>query len=459
LVRRLVAEAAAAMAGTVVSGDAARFWSGAALDSRRIAGDELFFALPGARTDGHAFVAQALARGAAAAVVARAVEAPPGATVIQVDDTYAGLHALTRAVRAQVPRRLVGITGSTGKTTTKELLAACLARRFRVARTPGNLNSLYGFPVALLGLPDDCEWMVAELAMSTPGELRAISLLARPDVALYTNVRPVHLEFFASLEAIAEAKAELLAGLAPQGLVVANADDPLVARIAQRRGGRVIWYGTSSAADVAARDIETSPGGRPGSRFTLLAAGARQEVELPLHGAYNVENALAAAACAWALGVPLEEIAVALSEASPAAMRGVVEELPGGARLIDDSYNSNPVALERALVAAAGLPASRRWAVLGDMLELGPQGPDFHRAAGRRARELGFAPVAGVGALARELAEAAGPGARWFATAAEAAAWAGEELRSGDLVLVKGSRGVGLEVVVEALRRSGREAS
>jgi UDP-N-acetylmuramoyl-tripeptide--D-alanyl-D-alanine ligase len=446
------------MAGTVASGDPGRQWSGAAVDSRRITGEELFFALPGARTDGHGFVAQALARGAAAAVVARDVEAPPGATLVQVADTYAGLHALTRAVRAQVPRRLVGITGSTGKTTTKELLAACLGRRFRVAKTPGNLNSLYGFPVALLGLPDDCEWMVAELGMSTPGELRAISLLARPDVALYTNVRPVHLEFFADLEAIADAKAELLAGLAPHGLVVANADDPLVARIARPHRGRVIWYGLSAAADVTARDLETSPGGRPGSRFTLLAAGARQEVELPLHGAYNVENALAAAACAWALGVPLEEIAAGLAEASPAAMRGVVATLAGDVTLIDDSYNSNPAALERAMVAASTLPAARRWAVLGDMLELGPQGPEFHRAAGRRARELGFEPVAGVGGLARELAAAAGPAGRWFESAAEAAAWAPGELRPGDLVLVKGSRGVGLEAVVAALK-AGREGA
>ncbi len=454
MVRRRVAEAAAAMAGTVVSGDPGREWSGAALDSRRVAGDELFFALPGARADGHAFVAPALASGAAAAVVARAVEAPAGATLVRVADTYEGLHALTRAVRVMVPRRLVGITGSTGKTTTKELLAACLGRRFRVAKSPGNLNSLYGFPLALLGLPDDCEWMVAELGMSTPGELRALSLLARPDVALYTNIRPVHLEFFASLEALAEAKAELLAGLAPHGLVVANADDPQVARIARRRGGRVIWYGITAAADVAARDLEISPGGRAGSRFTLTAGGARQEVELPLHGAYNVENALAAAACAWALGVPFEEIAAGLAQVAPAAMRGVVRTLPEDITLIDDSYNSNPVALERALAAAATLPSRRRWAVLGDMLELGPEGPEFHRAAGRRARELGFAPVAGVGALARGLVEAAGAAGRWFASAAEAADWAPGELRPGDLVLVKGSRGVGLEAVVAALTAS-----
>src|SRR5262245_20381442 len=222
------------MHGTLIAGDPETSWSGAVLDSRKVAGGELFFALRGEKSDGHRFVAQAIERGAAAAVVHEDVDAPPDATLIRVPDTYAALHALTRAVRAEVPRRLVGITGSVGKTTTKELLALMLGQRYRVAKSPGNLNNLYGFPLALLAVPEDTEGTVAEMGRSTPGELGAISELARADVAVFTSVRAVHLEFFGTLEAIAEAKAELLRGLVPGGLVIANADDPQVARIARR---------------------------------------------------------------------------------------------------------------------------------------------------------------------------------------------------------------------------------
>jgi UDP-N-acetylmuramoyl-tripeptide--D-alanyl-D-alanine ligase len=410
-------------------------------------------------------------------------------------------------VRERVPERLVAVTGSAGKTTTKELLAAMLGRRFRAARSPGNLNNLYGFPLALLNMPAGVEWLVAEMGMSIPGELAAVSRLGRPDAAVFTNVRPVHLVNFADLDAIAEAKAELLAGLAPGGLVVANAGDPRVTRIARRalaegRAGRVVWYaglGAEEAGpgangggavgwiepapepDVWAEGIAARPGG--GSRLTLCARSGiapeggngtpappieRATVELPLIGRHNVDNCLAAAAAAFALGVPLGEIAVAAAAAVPAPGRGVVHELPGGGRLIDDSYNSNPDALGHALAAAAALagtaplagpaPGGRRWTVLGSMLELGPGSPAFHRAGGERAARAGFSPVAAVGDEARELAAgaaAAGAEALWFPDAHSAAAWAIEQLEPGDTVLVKGSRGVGLETVVADLLEVG----
>ncbi len=462
MVRATLAEAAAAMHGALAGAPHEAAWEGAAIDSRAVAPGVLFFALAGARTDGHRFVPQALAGGAAAVVVHDEAAAPAGAPRIAVADTFAALHALTREVRERVPRRLVGITGSVGKTTTKELLAAMLASRFRVARTPGNLNSLYGFPLSLLNIPDDTEWMVAEMGMSTPGELGRLARLGRPDVAVFTVVRPVHLEFFGSLREIAEAKAELLEGLAPNGLVVANADDPEMARIGRRHaeaGGRVVWYGRSG--DV--RALEAQPAevaGGLGSRFRLEANGESTDVLLPLHGLYNVENCLAAAAAAWTLGLDLAEIAAAVAAVRPAAMRGVVHRLPDGVTLIDDSYNSNPAALARALESAALLPAARRWAVLGDMLELGPGGPEFHREAGRRAAELGFSPVVGVGALARELAAGAaeaGAEAVWYPNAAAAAAPAAEMLRPGDLLLVKGSRGVALDGVVRELLAAAGE--
>lgn len=511
----LASEAASAAGGRVIAGDAQARLQGAAIDSRAVRGGELFFAFAGAHADGHRFVGDAFRRGAAGAVVQDPSTAVPelrGRALIQVADTLAALHDVARVVRRRVPRRLIGITGSAGKTTTKELLAAMLATRYRVARNPGNFNNLYGFPLALLNVPDDAEWMVAEMGMSTPGELRQLSLLGRPDVALFTVVRPAHLQAFDSLRGIAEAKAELLAGLAPGGLVVANAGDPEVVRIALRylaqgdesaaAGGdaessrrRVVWYGIRSSApspadsdsdsdsvpplDVVALDPTPGPAGI-GSRFVLLAGGRSQEVWLPLHGLYNVENCLAAAACAFALGVPLADVAAAAEQARPATGRGVVhrvvlhggreelEQAPeraarGDLTVIDDSYNSNPDALEKALAGAAQLPAARRLAVLGDMLELGPEGPRFHRQGGRAAARLGFDPVAGVGELARELVAGAregGAAAAWHADAGAAADWAAAAVRPGDVVLVKGSRGIGLDGVVRrllALGEAGRD--
>ena len=474
MARVTVAEAVDVLGARRLAGDPAAAFDGAAIDSRAVRGGEAFFALAGTQTDGHRFVAAALERGAAAAVVSQEPERLPGAlpgqgalpssgAVLLVPDTLEALQALARAVRRRLPERLVGITGSAGKTTAKELTAALLGARFRVARNPGNLNNLIGFPMSLLNVPEGTEWMVAEMGMSSPGELRQLSLLGRPDVAVFTVVRPVHLEFFGTVQAIAEAKSELLAGLAPDGLIVANADDPEVTRIVHRhdpQGTRTVWYGVHQPADVRARDLAPAPPGEVGSRFVLEAPGSDRgsvEVRLPLHGLYNVENCLAAAACAHALGLSLPEIAAAVAGVRPASGRGEVHRLPGGLTLIDDSYNSNPDAAAKALAGAAALPlksdAARRLAVLGDMLELGPEGPRFHREVGAEAARRGFV-VAGVGELSRETVEGARAGgseAHWFPDAAAAAAWARAAARPGDLVLVKGSRGVHLEQVVRGL--------
>lgn len=505
------------MDGRLVAGDGDRMFDGAALDSRKVEPGQLFFALKGERTDGHRFVPEADRRGAAAAVVHRDVayrsgvetasrSGGPRMGLIRVQDTFAGLHALTRHVRRQVPTEgLVAITGSAGKTSTKEMLAACLARRYRVARSPGNLNNLYGFPLSLLNVPDDTAWMVAEMGMSTAGELGRLARLGRPDVAVYTNVRPAHLESFGSLEAIAEAKAEMLEGLVAGGLVVANAADPQVVRIVERYrrerdpDARLVWYrvegegvgaedgaapgapepawtlreaetatfgaGDGDAEEGFAGEVRSVPGGRPGYRFLLVGPAASVRVELPLQGRHNLENFLAAAATAGSLGVAPEELAATAATLEPASGRGQVHRLEGGVTVIDDSYNSNPAALGRALEGAAEVAArggaQRRWAVLGDMLELGPESGELHRRGGREAAGLGFSPVVGVGELSRELVEAArqqGSEGRWFESTDEAADWAAGELADGDLVLVKGSRGIGLEAVVERLleERPGR---
>jgi UDP-N-acetylmuramoyl-tripeptide--D-alanyl-D-alanine ligase len=462
LARLTVEEIARAANGRIVSGDPRSECAGAAIDSRAVKDGEIFFALPGTRTDGHRFVGVAAAQGAGAVVVQEEVAADTA--VIRVDDTLKALQDLARHVRAAgVPRKLVGITGSMGKTTTKELLAAMLGSRFQTAKTVGNFNNLIGFPLCLLNVPDGTEWMVAEMGMSTAGELRELSLLGRPDAAVFTVVRPVHLEFFASVSDIAEAKSELLAGLAPDGPVIANADDPEVTRIARRHGGRLVWYGMESqAVDVRLIDLAPGPEGI-GSRFKLRAQNEVVPFELPLHGLYNAENCLAAAACAWSLGMSLEEIAAAVREVKPASMRGVVHR--GSFTVVDDSYNSNPAALAKALESAARLPVGpgrRRVAVLGDMRELGPEAPRFHRESGELAARLGFSPVLGVGELSRELtagARSAGAEAHWVADAAAAADWAAAQVQLGDLVLVKASRGVGLDRVVrELLPGSGEEA-
>ena len=448
-----LSDAAAAMDGRLIAGLGEALWQGAALDSRVVHGGELFFALQGDRTDGHNFVSQALEQGASAAVVSRRVEAGAAGGLIEVTDTFAALHCLTRDVRTRAPERLVAVTGSVGKTTTKEILATLLAQRFRVARNPGSLNNLYGFPIALLGIPDDTEWMVAEMGMSTPGELGRVSLLGRPDVAVFTNIRPAHLEAFGSLRAIAEAKAELLQGLSPDGLVIANQDDPEVVRIVSRHTGEVVWFGSTPTTDYTVRDVHQRPAGL-GTSFRLIAGSEEQTIELPLHGLYNVENFLAAAACAHQLGVSLPAIGKAAAGIEGQPMRGALHRLTGDRVLIDDCYNSNPTALVEALRSARELEGKRHWAVLGDMLELGETAPDLHRQAGRRAAEMGFSPVIGVGNLAPELTAAAaeaGAVTDAYETASDAAAKVGAQLRSGDVVLVKGSRGVGLEVVVEAM--------
>ncbi len=443
------------MGGEMISGPANARWQGASLDSRKISGGELFFALRGEQVDGHQFVDVALESGASAVVVREGTPVPSGGTAIQVDDTYSALHRLTRAVRQHVPEKLVSITGSIGKTTTKELLAEMLAEKFRVAKNPGNLNNLFGFPIALLGIPDDTEWMVAEMGMSTPGELSEISQLGRPEIALFTNVRAAHLEFFGSLRAIADAKAELLDGLVEGGTVVANRDDAEVVRIAQDYDGPVIWYAIEVDAEYQARDIRPLGKGKIGTRFVLAARGERVEIELALHGRYNVENFLAAAACAHSLGISADWIAAAARSVEGQPMRGVVLLLDAGIRLIDDSYNSNPQAVSAALKSALDFEAERHWAVLGDMLELGEAAPQLHEQIGREAAELGFSPIVGVGELAKSLvrgAEAVGAETSWFADSTEASEALRGSLRPGDVALVKGSRGIRLERVVESLK-------
>jgi UDP-N-acetylmuramoyl-tripeptide--D-alanyl-D-alanine ligase len=433
--------------------------AGVSIDSRTLKPGELFVAIAGPRFDGHAFVAEAAARGAAGAVVHRDVAAPEDFPLLRVGDTTAALGGLARRVRDAARIPVVCVTGSAGKTTTKEMIAALLGLSGPVLKTEGNLNNQYGLPLTLLRLTGEHTAAVLELGMSASGELRRLAEIARPDVAVITNVGPVHLEFFESIDDIALAKAEILEGLAPSGTAVLNRDDARVRRIGEGRRGRVVWFGRDAGSDVHAERWSATA---DGMLFTLVVAGKPFEVVLPLPGLHNMMNFLAAAAAAHALGVTLEALPAAAHALVPAPHRGVVERLGQGVTLLDDCYNSNPVAVEAALGALQVTPHERRVAFLGDMLELGASGPELHRQVGLRLPELVDVVVA-VGPLSAELlkgAHAAGlaeDALHYFPDAAAAALASAAITHAGDAVLVKGSRGVRMESIVEALRtRFGR---
>jgi UDP-N-acetylmuramoyl-tripeptide--D-alanyl-D-alanine ligase len=431
---------------------AALAFSGVSIDSRSVAAGQLFVAIVGPRFDGHDFVAEALRRGAAAALVQRDV---PGARLplIRVADTTRALGDLGRFVRQASPAKVVGITGSAGKTTTKEMTAALLARSGPVLKTEGNLNNRYGLPLSLLRLQPAHRYAVLEMGMSAAGELRGLTDVARPDVAVITNVAAVHLEFFDSVDAIADAKAEILEGVPPGGAAVLNRDDTRLRRVGEAWRGPVIWFGSDRACDVSA---ERWRGTVHGMRFSLRLGGRTLDVALPLAGRHQAANFIAAAAVAHHLGVDPEAIVETAATLAPAAHRGQVLALREGVTLIDDAYNSNPVATEAAVGALRLAPQGRRVAFLGDMLELGPGAAGLHRETGARIAH-GLDLLVAVGPLARGLLEgarAAGadPGALVeFADSAAAAAAAPGLVRKGDAVLVKGSRGARMERVVEAL--------
>jgi UDP-N-acetylmuramoyl-tripeptide--D-alanyl-D-alanine ligase len=451
-----LAEVLAGTGGTLaVPAPPAQAFAGVSIDSRTVAAGELFFAIRGPHFDGHDFLAEAAARGAAAAVVHREMGAPAGLPLVRVTDTTRALADLARHLRRLGAAPVVGVTGSVGKTTTKDMTAHLLATRGAVLKTEGNLNNRYGLPLTLLRLRPEHTAVVLEMGMSAPGEIRALSRLAEPDVAILTKVAPVHLEFFPSVDAIAEAKAEILEGLRPGGAAVLNGDDPRVVRIGERWSGRIVWFGRHRRFEVCAESWRDTP---LGQRFRLRIAGRTVVVTLPLAGPHFVTDFLAAAGAAHVLGVAPEAMAQAAASLAPARHRGEVLRLEGGLTVLDDCYNSSPEALEAAVVALGLLPAGRRVAVLGDMLELGPTGPALHRERGR-ALAGRVDVVIGVGPLVKEMmagAREAGLAAgalHHFADASAAAAAAPELVRAGDAVLVKGSRGVKLEAVVEALTR------
>ncbi len=438
--------------GRVGGADAERTVTGVSIDTRTLKPGQLFVAIAGPNFDGHDFVGQAVERGASAVMAHRDLPAPPGVPVVRVGDTTQALKNLARHVRLQAGIPVAAVTGSAGKTTTKEMLAALLGVRGDVLKTEGNLNNQYGLPLTLLRLAPTHRFAVLELGMSAAGELSELSAIAQPDVAIITMVAPVHLEFFESVDAIAAAKAEILEGLGADGAAVLNWEDPRLRRIGERHPGKVLWFGRDRACDVSA---ENWRGTVHGMRFDMRIGGKTLDVALPLPGPHFLMNFLAAAAAAHRMGIGAEEIAEAATHIKAAKSRGEVTRLAQGVTLLDDSYNSNPFAVEAAVIALGMAAKGRRVVFLGDMLELGPSGPDLHRETGEKLH--GHADVVvGVGKLGRLICEGARKAGiadtHEFEDSAAAAAGASAIVRAGDAVLVKGSRGAKMERVVEALR-------
>jgi UDP-N-acetylmuramoyl-tripeptide--D-alanyl-D-alanine ligase len=457
----IAADVAACTGGRVVRGDPGSVMGRVAIDSRTLEPGDCFVALRGERFDGHDFAADAVARGAGALMVSRDVAASPApspAVVLLVGDTTLALQDLARDVRRRSGAKVVAITGSAGKTTTKEVAAELLSSRYRVFRNKGNLNNHIGLPLSLIELRSRPEIAVVELGMNHPGEIRTLVGIAEPDVRVWTNVGDAHLGFFASADAIADAKAEILEGADEDDVLVANANDPRVMSRAEWFLGRVLTFGIDVDADVSATRVEHR--GLAGMSAELRTSSGTATLTTPLLGRGNLSNVLAATAVALHFGIPVSQIVETASRLRPATHRGELLRLPGGITLIDDSYNSSPAALALALdTVAAATGCARKIAVLGEMLELGEHADALHRESGRRAAAAGLALLIAVGgAPARALAEAAAAAGLAsdavvsVATKDEAADAALARIRPGDLVLVKGSRGIGTDLVVSRLK-------
>jgi UDP-N-acetylmuramoyl-tripeptide--D-alanyl-D-alanine ligase len=431
---------------------------GYSIDSRTIQPGELFFAVKGERLDGHDFVHQALERGAVSAVVRKDQLArfPVKACLLAVDDTLVALQTLATAVRRLWGKPVVGVTGSVGKTTTKEAIAHVLTSRCSVLKSEGNLNNHFGLPLMLLKLEPGQEIAVIEMGMSHAGEIAALARIAQPEIGVVTVVAPVHLEYFDSVAAIARAKYELIEALPSGGTAVLNADDEYVSQFGRDFKGNVVLYGTRTPADVRAENIESR--GAEGSAFDVVVDGARERARLPLVGVHNISNALAAVAVALDRGIKLCEAVAALATLQPTDKRGQVVQV-GNIRVINDCYNSNPKALEAMMDALGAMPAKRRIVVAGEMLELGPAGERMHRSAGEHIAEKKIDVLVGVRGLAKHMVEAAkakGISAEFVATPEEAGEWLARETRDGDVVLLKASRGVKLEKALEKWKEIGR---
>ncbi len=433
---------------------------GYSIDSRTVGPGQLFLAVKGERLDGHDFVESALEKGAVAAVVRKdqLERYPERAQLLAVEDTLVALQTLAMAVRKLWSKPLIAVTGSMGKTTTKEAIAHVLGTRFRVLKSEGNFNNHFGLPLMLLKLEPEYDVAVIEMGMSHAGEIRALAKLAQPETGVVTNVAPVHLEFFDSVAGIAWAKYELIESLPAGGTAVLNADDEYVSQFGRDFKGKVVMYGTRATADVRAENVRSR--GAEGSEFDVVMGGVREHAQLPLVGEHNVLNALAAVAVGLERGLKPSETVGALAGLAPGDKRGEVLRL-GNITVINDCYNCNPKALHAMVDALAAMAAQRRIVVAGAMLELGPTEEELHRLAGQHMVEKKIDVLLGVRGPAQAMVEAArlaGMRAEFVTTPEEAGEWLARETRDGDVVLMKASRGVKLEKALDTwkARRDGK---
>ncbi|HEY0564846.1 MAG TPA: UDP-N-acetylmuramoyl-tripeptide--D-alanyl-D-alanine ligase [Terriglobales bacterium] len=436
------------------------------IDSRAVNAGDLFFAIKGERYDAHDFVRDVIGRRAYAVVAeARAGEFGDLSGVLVVEDTLAALQALGNYVRRKWGKRVIGLTGSAGKTTTKDATALVLSRHFHVLKSQGNLNNHYGVPLQLLRLEPEHDMAVIEMGMNHAGEIAALCRIAEPDWAIITNVGVAHAgNFEDGIEGVSRAKFELVENTKPNGIIVLNADDERVRRFGERYQGSTMLYGTAEDANVRAANIRDK--GALGSEFDILlqplrvsassttdTTGIVAHAELPLIGAHNLLNAMAAVATGVASGIPLEECAKAIASLSPGDKRGEVLQI-AGATVINDCYNSNPKALQAMIEALMKVPARRHVAVVGEMRELGDLSREMHSECGQFIAAQHVDSLLGVTGDARSLveaAQAAGIKAEFVETPQQAGEWLSENMREGDAVLLKASRGVRLEGALEVL--------
>lgn len=457
-----VGEILAATGGALLGGPTEKRFGAIGIDSRSLQPSDLFIAIKGSTHDGHRFAEAVVAGGARglllSADAARALPWPQwaagGVVCIAVADTTRALGELGAFHRRRLNVPVVAITGSNGKTTTRAMTAEVVSRRFQTLATIGNFNNEIGLPLTLLRLTDAHQWAVLEMGMNHPGEIRRLAALCAPRIGVITNVAAAHLAGLGSVEAVKRAKGELLLELAADGIAILNADDPKVMELAAETRRRVVRFATAAAAEVQARHLQPAA---LGTTFDLILPGERASVALGVPGTFMVANALAAAAVGWTLGIGIAEIKAGLEAFRPIAGRMAHRELAGGVHLIDDTYNANPGSMAAAIQTLADLGRnSRRLLVMGDMLELGDQSAALHAAAGELAARSGVSALLVAGRFGAAVTRGARAGGlqdeRIFAgSREEILAALKKRLRPGDWVLVKGSRGMGMETIVQGL--------
>jgi UDP-N-acetylmuramoyl-tripeptide--D-alanyl-D-alanine ligase len=447
------------MKGEILQGPPSLSFHKFNIDSRLSEPGELFFALVAER-NGHDFIAQAADKGASGAVISQKIIPPfDDFALIKVPNTLEALQKLAQNTLSEHPIKVVGITGSIGKTTTKEFTSALLTKRFKILKSESNFNNHLGLPLSVLKLKKDHEIAILEMGMSHSGEIKCLTQIAPPDVAVITNVLPVHLEFLKNMANIADAKQEILEGMKPDGIAVLNGDDPWVKKISSASRGEKVFFGFSKNWDISAQNIQKS--GLNGMSFELNYGGQKEKVKLPSFYDSTLSNFLAAVAVAFTFSIPIEDISERSAQLKPTEKRGTVFFLKKDSTLIDDSYNSNPAALKATLKSVGELPAERKIAVLGDMLELGEDSVKYHVSAGKQVVESGFDLLVTVGPLSKHMSEGAkemgmpNDSIRSFADSQEAVKKLGGLLKKGDLILVKGSRGIKMETIIEQLKEEG----